>query len=223
MLGTSISIEDFLKIIYQLEQNPETTPKTGIVAQKLNISNAATTDMAKKLSEKGLIHYKKYKPFSVTEEGRKIAVNLIRKHRLWETFLHHVFEFDLNEIHFEAEALEHATSDNLANKISNFLGHPLYDPHGDPIPDENGSLPKKKDISILSNVEKGVYKIARISSSDHTFFNFCKENKITLQAKVEVLQIFEEIGSMSIKIDERTIVLPKMFTNNIYVIPYLQG
>ncbi len=219
MLSTSVSIENFLKIIYQLERNPERHPKTGVIAERLKISNAATTDMAKKLSEKGLIHYEKYKPLSLTKAGRDVAINLIRKHRLWETFLHKVFEFDLNQIHVEAEDLEHATSDNLANKISEFLGHPQYDPHGDPIPDVNGLIPENLDVSLLSNMKKGTYQVARISSSDNDFFAFCKAHNIFLQSELEVVQHFEKIASISIKINGNIIVLPRTFANNIYVKP----
>lgn len=130
----SVSVENFIKTIYHLNEHAEKDTKPGSIAHELKISNAATTDMARKLSLKNLIHYQKYKPILLTPKGQKLALSVIRKHRLWETFLFEKFNLSLVEIHREAELLEHQTSDFLADKIEEFLGRPTIDPHGTPIP-----------------------------------------------------------------------------------------
>ncbi len=130
----SVSVENFIKTVYHLNENGEKDTKPGSIASELNISNAATTDMSRKLARKNLIYYQKYKPILLTAKGQKMALSVIRKHRLWETFLFENFNLSLDEIHREAELLEHQTSDFLADKIEELLGMPKVDPHGTPIP-----------------------------------------------------------------------------------------
>ncbi len=133
MGNNSVSVENIVKAIYSSHTLGENV-KTGTLAKKLNVSAAAITDISRKLSAKGIIDYEKYKGLSLTMKGRRIALNVIRKHRLWETFLHETLDLSLTEIHDEAEHLEHQTSDFLADKISEYLGHPNKDPHGQEIP-----------------------------------------------------------------------------------------
>lgn len=133
MENNSVSVENIVKAIYSLHTLGENV-KTGVLAEKLNVSAAAITDISRKLSAKGIIDYEKYKGLNLTMKGRRIAINVIRKHRLWETFLHETLGLSLTEIHDEAENLEHQTSDFLADKLSEYLGHPEKDPHGQEIP-----------------------------------------------------------------------------------------
>src|SRR5690606_33049030 len=121
--------------------------KPGNIAKKLGISNAAATDMAKKLAARELLHYEKYQALQLTDKGAKMAINVVRKHRLWEALLFKMFDMSLHEIHREAELLEHQTSDFLAEKISAYLGNPKFDPHGDPIPNADGEI-TTEDTSI---------------------------------------------------------------------------
>ena len=111
----SVAVENFVKAIYKNDKNNSNDTKPGNIAKKLGISNAAATDMAKKLAVKKLLHYKKYQPLQLTKEGEKMALNVVRKHRLWEAFLYKTFDMSLHDIHREAELLEHETSDFLAN------------------------------------------------------------------------------------------------------------
>ena len=133
----SVAIENFVKAIYNNEKHDIANTKPGNIASKLGISSAAATDMAKKLDTKGLLNYEKYQKLRLTKKGEKMALNVVRKHRLWEAFLHKTFDMSLHKIHREAELLEHETSDFLAEKISAYLGNPKFDPHGDPIPNAN--------------------------------------------------------------------------------------
>ena len=136
----SVAIENFVKAIYKNDKHDSNDTKPGNIAKKLGISNAAATDMAKKLAEKDLLNYEKYQALQLTDKGEKMALNVVRKHRLWEALLFKMFDMSLHDIHREAELLEHQTSDLLANKISEYLGNPKFDPHGDPIPNELGEI-----------------------------------------------------------------------------------
>lgn len=136
----SISVENFVKTIYLQEQRLGEDTRTGTLAKLLNITNAATTYMAKNLAQKQLVNYTKYQKLSLTSEGKSLALKVLRKHRLWETFLHQTLQLSLLEIHDEAERLEHLTSDFLADKIDCYLNFPVVDPHGDPIPSSDGTV-----------------------------------------------------------------------------------
>ena len=214
----SVAIENFVKAIYKNDQNDINNTKPGNIAKTLGISNAAATDMAKKLALKNLLNYTKYQPLKLTKQGEKMALNIIRKHRLWEAFLHKTFDMSLHDIHREAELLEHETSDFLVEKISEYLGNPKFDPHGDPIPNAKGEI-TTKDLSIsLSNTEEGnVYLISRLMSDDKEFFDFCAQNGLKFGNLLTVNKQFIKNKMTQISINNNTILLSKDFTNIIYV------
>jgi len=214
----SVAIENFIKAIYKNDLNNANNTKPGNIAKKLGISNAAATDMAKKLAVKELLHYKKYKALQLTEKGEKMALNVVRKHRLWEAFLYKTFDMSLHDIHREAELLEHETSDFLANKISEYLGNPKFDPHGDPIPNKNGKI-TTVDVSIaLSNTKEGKkYVISRLMSDDKEFFDFCAQNGLKYGNTILVTKQFGGNKMTQISINNSTILLNQDFTNIIYV------
>jgi DtxR family Mn-dependent transcriptional regulator len=214
----SVATENFLKTVYQLSMIPGNSAKPGIVAQVLDITNAAATDMARNLSEKGLIQYRKYKEIKLTEAGRKEALWVIRKHRLWETFLHQVLNINLGEIHREAELLEHQTSDFLAGKINEYLGNPEFDPHGDPIPNQRGEVKIEKSfIPVFQAKEGKEYIIKRLYSSDDVFFEFCETNNLIINTTVVIEKQYPKQGMTSIKKGKTKIILNKDFTKRIYV------
>ena len=150
----SVAIENFVKAIYKNSKKDNNT-KPGNIAKKLGISNAAATDMAKKLAIKELLHYQKYQQLQLTKKGEQMALNVVRKHRLWEALLFKLFDMSLHDIHREAELLEHQTSDLLANQISEYLGNPKFDPHGDPIPNAQGEITTIDTSVALSNTIEG--------------------------------------------------------------------
>lgn len=214
----SVAIENFVKAIYNNEKQDITNTKPGNIASKLGISNAAATDMAKKLHVKGLLNYEKYKALKLTENGEKMALNVIRKHRLWEAFLFKTFDMSLHEIHREAELLEHETSDFLADKISAFLGNPKFDPHGDPIPNANGEITTKDNSIPLSQAKENTnYVISRLISTDKEFFEFCSLNGIKYGNTITVKKQFSGTKMTQLKIYTNTIVLNQDFTQIIYV------
>ena len=174
--------------------------------------------MAKKLDTKGLLNYEKYQKLRLTKKGEKMALNVVRKHRLWEAFLHKTFDMSLHEIHREAELLEHETSDFLAEKISAYLGNPKFDPHGDPIPNANGEITTKDtSIALINANENKDYIISRLMSTDKEFFEFCALNGIKYGNKIAVKKQFKNSQMTQIIINTNTIVLNQDFTQIIYV------
>ena len=214
----SIAIENFVKAIYKNDKHDIKDTKPGNIAKKLGISNAAATDMAKKLAVKDLLHYEKYQKLQLTEKGTKMALNVVRKHRLWESFLFKMFDMSLHDIHREAELLEHQTSDLLAEKISAYLGHPKFDPHGDPIPNANGKITTEDTSIALSKTQEGnSYVISRLMSDDKEFFDFCAQHGLKYGNTIHVSKQFSKNKMTQITINQNTILLNEDFTNIIYV------
>jgi DtxR family Mn-dependent transcriptional regulator len=214
----SVAIENFIKAIYLSNKHYGKDTKPGNIARKLGVSNAAATDMAKKLAEKNLLHYEKYQELRLTEEGDKMALNVIRKHRLWEALLFKLFDMNMHEIHHEAELLEHQTSDLLAEKIYEYLGKPEFDPHGEPIPNANGQF-STKDISIVlaEAKENKSYIISKLVSSDKEFFDFCADNGLRSGTEILVVKQFSNSKMTQIQVGENTLVLHQDFTQIIYI------
>ena len=213
----SISTENFIKTLYH--HSGETGIKTGELATLLNISPAATTEMVQKLADKKLVSYQKYKPVSLTNAGKKKAIEMIRKHRLWETFLHEVLGLSFHEIHREAEMLEHMSSDFLTEKISSYLGHPETDPHGDPIPAANGKMAKQPLQETVAKLQPGSsYEIKRISGRSKEFFDFCRSLKLNPGEKITIRQRHTN-GLTEIKKGQQLILLPENIANHIYAKP----
>jgi len=212
------SIENFIKAIYKQGMLPGADTRLSTIAGLLNITNAAATDMARKLSVKKLVNYTKYKPLSLTASGRQAALNVIRKHRLWESFLYKTLNLSLHEIHREAEQLEHLTSDFLVDEIDRYLGNPSTDPHGDPIPAMNGRIETSGSHMPLSEADSGyMYEISRLFSSDKDFFDFCTSNHIAIGSNIWVEKQYDSNKMTEIKIDQNKILLNEEFTRVIYL------
>lgn len=217
---SSSSVENFIKTIFQFELKEGVDTRSGTIARELGISHAAATDMARKLASRKLIAYEKYKELKLTSSGKKMAMNVLRKHRLWETFLHRVLGLDMSEIHQEAELLEHATSDFLLQKISEFLNDPKYDPHGDPIPNKLGEFDEETTYFSLSEANiDGNYEVIRLSSSEEEFFDFCKDHAIVLGTHLTVLKHYPKNKMIGIAIDQTNLLLNEELCNSIYVKP----
>ncbi|RED48829.1 metal-dependent transcriptional regulator [Seonamhaeicola aphaedonensis] len=214
----SVAIENFVKAIYKNGKRNNNDTKPGNIAKELGISNAAATDMAKNLATKDLLKYQKYKPLELTDKGTKMALSVIRKHRLWEALLFKLFDMSLHDIHREAELLEHQTSDLLAEKISEYLGNPKFDPHGDPIPNANGEITTSDTSISLSNANEGKsYTISRLMSDDKEFFEFCAQNGLKYGNTLVVSKQFTNNKMTQILINNNTILLNQDFTSIIYV------
>ncbi len=214
----SVSIENFIKAIYQLTVNSSKRVKTSELSNKLEISNAAISEMAKKLASKKLIDYEKYNGIILAKEGEKLALKIIRKHRLWETFLHDKLKLAKNEIHLHAEELEHVTSDFLADKLDDYLGKPKRDPHGTPIPDSQGNFYYDDTIITLDNAEKGKkYKIVRLSVTNADFLEFYHDNKIENGTILSVLKFYPNIQMVNIEFENSKLMIHYNIANNIFI------
>jgi DtxR family Mn-dependent transcriptional regulator len=216
----SIPAENFMKVIFMNEQDKSHDTRPGSIARALGISNAAATDMARNLAGKKLVRYEKYRKLELTPEGKKLALKLVRKHRLWETFLYRTLHMSLHEIHQEAELLEHQTSEFLAEKISSYLGDPEVDPHGDPIPGSDGELDVQTGHIPLSLTEPGKdYVITRLVGPDKEFFDFCNRNDIRIGSDLKVEKQYEDYPMTEIIINRIRLLLNADFSALIYVEP----
>ncbi|MDQ3073014.1 MAG: metal-dependent transcriptional regulator [Bacteroidota bacterium] len=146
--------ENYLKCIYSLSEKSDKEISTNSISAHIQTTAASVTDMLRRLSEKGFLRYVKYKGARLTVEGESLAKSLVRRHRLWEVFLVNKLKFSWDEVHDIAEQLEHIHSSALIQRLDAFLGHPQFDPHGDPIPDQHGNYTKRND-KTLSEVNIG--------------------------------------------------------------------
>jgi|TARA_B110000971_G_C19998722_1_gene495649 DtxR family Mn-dependent transcriptional regulator len=213
----SFSEENHLKSIFHLSIDQKNGVSTNAIAESLKTKAPSVTDMLKKLCDKELITYKKYQGALLTEYGRKTALNIIRKHRLWEVFLVEKLNFNWSEVHEVAEQLEHIKSQKLTNELDKFLGYPTKDPHGDPIPNIAGFIKytTKVLLSDLSIGEKG--KFVGVKDSSSAFLKFLDKRKIALGSNIEILHIEDFDDSLHIGLDETNLSISIKSANNIYV------
>lgn len=216
----SVSIDNFLKNIYLLNQETGSPVTSSHLAGRLDVSVAAVTDMGRKLGKQGLVDYRPYKALTLTPAGKELALKIVRKHRLWELFLHEVLGLDLLSVHHEAERLEHHTSDELMDHISRFLGHPDYDPHGDPIPGIGGSIPSEMGVVSLSEIgenEKCVVKKLRYRNAETSdmYDRFGLKTGLVLTVK----KVFSFDGSIEVKFPGgKEVMLSGKLASNVFCI-----
>ena len=215
----SQSEEDYLKAVYHL-QKENNAVSTNTIANYLDMKASSVSDMLKKLSEKNYVHYQKYKGTSLTKKGKLIALKIIRKHRLWETFLVDKLGFGWAQVHLIAEQLEHINSEELIDKLDSFLKHPKYDPHGDPIPKKDGKIESlnQKLLVDLFDKEKGI--ITGVKKGTPSLLNYLDKNKIKLGDKIQVLEIIEFDRSFHVKINNNKIMLSEKICQNLLVETY---
>lgn len=213
----SLSEENYLKTIFHLEQKSPDGVSTNALAEKMETKASSVTDMLKKLSGKGLVNYKKYQGVKLSSTGKKSAVAVIRKHRLWEVFLVEKLNFTWDEVHEVAEQLEHIQSDKLIKELDRFLNFPRRDPHGDPIPDENGkfSILDKELLANLSAGDKGICIGVRDSSPE--FLQYLNKHKIALGKEIKVLEKEEFDGSLQISLQGKQMQISREISGNLYI------
>ena len=181
------SEENYIKEIYALEQKHKTDVNTNLLAEKIETKASSVTDMLKKLAKKELLIYQKYKGVKLNSKGEKIALSVIRKHRLWETFLVEKLDFSWDEVHKVAEQLEHIRSEKLTNKLDVFLNFPKVDPHGNPIPDANGKLITIDAVCLdqFEIEEEGIF--VEVKDESENFLKYLSKNNIVIGAKIKIL------------------------------------
>jgi len=209
--------ENYLKAIYSLELSNSNNVSTTLISSALKTKASSVTDMIQKLADKDLVHYKKYQGVSLTKIGQKIAVEIVRKHRLWEVFLLNKLHYNWDEVHELAEQLEHIKSDTLTDKLEAFLEFPTHDPHGDPIPDKEGNIEHHKD-TMLSSVETGnSCVVIGIKDSSDPFLKFLDKLQIQLGSTLKVISKEPFDNSMLVKTETASISISNQISKNLFV------
>lgn len=214
----SLSEENYLKAIFHLEKNIEGEVSTNALAEEMQSKASSVTDMLKKMADKKLVVYKKYQGVKLSDLGRKTALEIIRKHRLWEVFLVEKLNFSWDEVHEVAEELEHIKSKKLIVELDKFLGYPKRDPHGDPIPDAEGNflVVNKALLNKLNVNDEGVFVGVKDSSTD--FLQYLDKNEIALGKSIKVIEKESFDGSMRIKIaNDKTVNISEQVSENLYI------
>lgn len=191
---------------------------TNELALLLNVKPATVTDMLKKLKEKELVDYEKYGKISLTNEGRKRGMEVIRKHRLWETFLYEKLDFSWDEVHDVAEQLEHIQSAKLVDSIDKLLGYPKFDPHGDAIPTKNGeiAIPFSRLLSDIELHQEA--KIIAVKDNSSAFLQYADKIGITIGQKVKIIHCEEFDQLLTLELANESKIISKKFAENIFVI-----
>ena len=213
----TFSEENYLKTIYHLATISDSEVSTNAIAEMMETKASSVTDMLKKLSEKDLVHYKKYQGVSLTEKGKLIAKMIVRKHRLWEVFLVDKLDFSWDEVHDIAEQLEHIKSEQLINRLDDFLGNPTEDPHGDPIPDANGQIVKteKQLLSELLENQNGICVGVKDTSSE--FLKYLDKQGISLGSKIDIMGKESFDLSLKIRLNSRELTISNKIASNLFV------
>ncbi len=213
----NISKEDYLRIIYKFK-NINGEIRANTIAEKLSVSNAAVTDMVKKLSLDGYAKYRRYKGISLTKEGEIYARTMVRRHRIWEIFLNQIVGLPWDKVHDEANRLEHSSSDDLINRMEEILGFPEYDPHGDPIPSKNGKMPKAKKNIPLSELQENTEAIVvRVNDFDGEFLVYISQLGIRLNESILLKEKRDFDNSMLINIKGKQFNISGKLAENIFV------
>jgi DtxR family Mn-dependent transcriptional regulator len=216
-MSFTTSEENYIKCIYHLQQQTGLV-NTNSLAAEMNTRPASVTDMLKKLKSKKLLQYEKYKGFKLNDAGKKAALDVVRKHRLWEFFLVEKLKFDWDKVHSIAEELEHISSEELLQRLDNFLDNPAFDPHGDPIPDRNGKIPVINQQSLSDIPLKKTVTVSSVSNQTVQMLEMLKHYHIALGTQVTVLKKFEFDGSLEIKVlKQNACIISEQVAKNVFV------
>lgn len=218
-MSNSQSEENYLKAIYSLMSKSDTSASTNAIAKRLDTKASSVTDMLKKLSEKKLVSYKKYQGATLTSKGKEVAINIIRKHRLWEVFLLQHLNFKWDEVHVIAEQLEHIESKELTDRLDRFLGNPKFDPHGDPIPDAQGKIVQIDEASILAELPQDALGVViGVKDSSSPFLQYLETRGLVIGTRVKVLERYDFDGSMTLQANGKdSISVSKEVCNNLVI------
>jgi DtxR family Mn-dependent transcriptional regulator len=219
MLALTFTEENYLKAIYSLQlKNAAGEVSVNEIADKVQTRPATVTDMLRKLSDKELIHYERYKKIQLTKTGTIAALNVVRKHRLWETFLHVSLHFSWDEVHEVAEQLEHIHSQQLIDRLDSFLGFPEFDPHGHPIPKPNGDIPKASTLS-LNEVTVGVpCKIVAVKDTSTEFLLQLRRFHLQIGSVLTITERMPYDNSLTVTIGKDTVFLSEKIALNLIVV-----
>lgn len=212
----SLTEENYLKCIFQLAQSDKSV-LTNKIAEAMSTKAASVTDMIKKLSAKNFISYEKYYGVKMTKAGKAMALSIIRKHRLWETFLVQKLKFDWDEVHEIAEQLEHIHSPLLIEKLDEFLGFPKTDPHGEPIPDKHGKVQQPAQACLHEQLPGYVGNVLAVKDSDSTLLKYLDKIGAVPGKKIEIVAKEQYDESLEVIVDKKRLTISKSVAQNILV------
>lgn len=214
----SQAVEDYLKTIYKLQDRGDTV-STSDIARSMDVSSASVTNMIKRLAQLNLVEYESYRGVTLTDTGEKVALEIIRHHRLLELYLREVMGYPWDKVHEEAEHLEHHISEEFEDKLDELLGYPTHDPHGDPIPTREGEI---ADVTTdpLTDVPSGQsVRIQRVSDRDPEMLSYLEEIGLLPGTSVEILEKAPFHGPITIRVGASEQVLGHRIASNIFVKP----
>ena len=213
----SFTEENYLKAIYKIHERTKAAASTNAIAEIMETTAASVTDMMRKLAHKEMIQYEKYKGSRLTAQGAVLATALIRRHRLWETFLADKLNFSWEEVHELAEQLEHINSEKLIERLDEFLDFPKYDPHGDPIPNADGKFTIREQLMLsqLQIGEKGV--LIGVKNHNDEFLSYLNELKIKLGSEFEIRNKVLYDQSIKVHLNDQEIVLSEKVSTNLMI------
>lgn len=218
-MSRSQSVEDYLKAIYKLENEVDEGVSNSRLAEEMGVAGASVTNMVKRLSKMGLVDYESYYGSRLTDAGEKIALEIIRHHRLLELYLKEMMGYSWDEVHDEAEKLEHHISEQFEDRIAELLNHPQFDPHGDPIPDKDGSMPKEHLFSLTEIKEKTPCIIRRVKNQDPGLLRYLEERNLIPGVKVEIAKREPFDGPVHIYVEnEEEVAIGSNVASDIYVV-----
>jgi len=212
----TLAEENYLKAIFKLSQITENV-STNQIAAELATKASSVTDMLRKLAEKLLINYTRYQGVSLTQTGEKVAINIIRRHRLWEYFLVEKLHFKWDEVHDMAEEMEHISSNELIDRLDEFMGFPSRDPHGDPIPDSKGNF-KKNDLKPISAVDVNICGIiSGVKDHSTAFLQYLEKQGLTIGKKITVKEIITYDSAVILQMENKDIQISRDVAINLLI------
>jgi DtxR family transcriptional regulator, Mn-dependent transcriptional regulator len=198
----SSSVGDYLKAVWELAVDSEDAASTKGVAARLSVSSASVSNMFARLQEMGLVRYERYRGATLTERGREEALRLVRRHRLIETFLLEHLGYDWQEVHDEAERLEHAVSDGFTERLAELLGHPDHDPHGDPIPSAEGTLEVEESFALSQAVADQRVRISKVRDEDAAMLDYLGDRNLVPGRRLRVREVRALDGVVTVEDEE---------------------
>ena len=212
--------ENYLKTLFGLSFSriDKSEAGTNELAMELGVKPATANEMLKKLKEKKWVSYEKYGKISLTPKGKELAIQVVRKHRLWETFLHDKLEFTWDEVHDAAEQLEHVNSSKLIERLEKFLGYPKFDPHGDPIPNAKGEMVIEKRINLAEMNEGETRQMVAVKDNSIEFLQYVKKLGLKINSLIKVLEKEEYDDLIKIEVSNKQHTVSKKFAENILLI-----
>ncbi len=200
---TTLAEENYLKAILKISNYSLDTVSTNAIAKELKTKASSVTEMIKKLTDKKLVNHQKYKGVSLSKSGYKTAIDIVRKHRLWECFLVSKLKFDWDEVHDVAEQLEHIKSSKLIDSLDIFLGKPKKDPHGEPIPNINGEFSKSNSLLLNEFPYDVSGEVIGVTNDNPSLLKYLDSIKLTIGSKVIINKKIDFDNSFEIVINNR--------------------